>query len=464
MGASGRRRADRALRAPMRSPGRPPVARREHRQQFWEAIAGGLSSEESAVAAGVSPAVGTRWFREGGGMPTVSPAPLSGRFLSFVEREEIAVLRVQGYGVRETARRLGRSPSTVSRELRRNAATRGGGLEYRATTAQWHADRRARRPKVAKLAANDALRQYVQDRLSGTITAPDGAAVPGPAVRWIGRRHGRRQDRRWATSWSPEQIANRLQVDFPDDESMRISHEAIYQALYVQGRGALRRDLAACLRTGRALRVPRARSQGRGKKFISPEIMISERPAEVEDRALPGHWEGDLMLGLGSSAIGTLVERTTRFTMLLHLPRMTGHGQPRIKNGPALAGHGAEAVCDAIAASITTLPDQLRRSLTWDQGAEMAQHAQLRIDIGLAIYFCDPHSPWQRGTNENTNGLLRQYFPKGTDLSKHSVEDLAAVAAAFNSRPRKTLGWRTPAEALDDLLHSDQHSSVATTP
>jgi IS30 family transposase len=464
MGASGRRRADRALRAPMRSPGRPPVARREHRQRFWLAIAGGLSSEDAGVAAGVSPAVGTRWFREGGGMPTVSPAPLSGRFLSFVEREEIAVLHAQGCGVREIARRLARSPSTVSRELRRNAATRGGGLEYRATTAQWHADRRARRPKVAKLAANGALRRYVQDRLSGTITAPDGAAVAGPAVRWIGRRHGRRQDRRWATSWSPEQIANRLQVDFPDDGSMRISHEAIYQALYVQGRGALRRELAACLRTGRALRVPRARSQGRGKKFISPEIMISERPAEVEDRAVPGHWEGDLILGLGSSAIGTLVERTTRFTMLLHLPRMTGHGQPRIKNGPALAGHGAEAVRDAIAASITTLPDQLRRSLTWDQGAEMAQHARLRIDIGLAIYFCDPHSPWQRGSNENTNGLLRQYFPKGTDLSNHSTDDLAAVAAALNSRPRKTLEWRTPAEALDNLLHSGQHGSVATTP
>ncbi|HEV2825308.1 MAG TPA: IS30 family transposase [Actinomycetota bacterium] len=464
MGASGRRRADRALRAPMRSPGRPPVARREHRQRFWLAIAGGLSSEDAGVAAGVSPAVGTRWFREGGGMPTVSPALLSGRFLSFVEREELAVLHAQGCGVREIARRLARSPSTVSRELRRNAATRGGGLEYRATTAQWHADRRARRPKVAKLAANGALRRYVQDRLSGTITAPDGAAVAGPAVRWIGRRHGRRQDRRWATSWSPEQIANRLQVDFPDDGSMRISHEAIYQALYVQGRGALRRELAACLRTGRALRVPRARSQGRGKKFISPEIMISERPAEVEDRAVPGHWEGDLILGLGSSAIGTLVERTTRFTMLLHLPRMTGHGQPRIKNGPALAGHGAEAVRDAIAASITTLPDQLRRSLTWDQGAEMAQHARLRIDIGLAIYFCDPHSPWQRGSNENTNGLLRQYFPKGTDLSNHSTDDLAAVAAALNSRPRKTLEWRTPAEALDNLLHSGQHGSVATTP
>jgi IS30 family transposase len=246
---------------------------------------------------------------------------------------------------------------------------------------------------------------------------------------------------------------------------MRISHEAIYQALYVQGRGALRRELTACLRTGRALRVPRARTQGRGKTFVSPDIMISQRPAEVTDRAVPGHWEGDLILGLSSSAIGTLVERTSRFTMLLHLPRMDGHGdQPRAHNGPALAGHGAKAVRDAIATSIATLPDQLRRSLTWDQGTELAQHAQLRIETGLAIYFCDPHSPWQRGTNENTNGLLRQYFPKGTDLSKHSADDLAAVAAALNSRPRKTLGWKTPAEALNEQLLSIQRGGVATTP
>jgi IS30 family transposase len=449
----------------MRSPGRPPVARREHRQRFWKAIARGLSSEDAAVSCGVSPAVGGRWFRQGGGMPSTSLAPLSDRYLSFAEREEIAILRAQGVGVRQIARRLGRDPATISRELRRNAATRGGRLDYRASTAQWHADRRAGRPKVAKLAANDALRQYVQDRLAGRVTAPDGAAVPGPEVRWIGRRHGRRKDRRWARSWSPEQIANRLRVDFPDDGSMRISHEAIYQALYVQSRGALRRELAACLRTGRALRVPRARTRGRGKQFVTPEILISERPAEAADRAVPGHWEGDLILGLGSSAIGTLVERTTRFTMLLHLPRMEGHGdEPRIKNGPALAGHGAQAVRDAIAASIATLPDQLRRSLTWDQGAEMAQHARLRIDTGLAIYFCDPHSPWQRGTNENTNGLLRQYFPKGTDLSSHSAGDLAAVAAALNSRPRKTLGWKTPAEALNEQLLSIQRGGVATTP
>ncbi|EQD27081.1 transposase, ISlxx5, partial [mine drainage metagenome] len=192
---------------------------------------------------------------------------------------------------------------------------------------------------------------------------------------------------------------------------MRISHAAIYQALYIQGRGALRRELSACLRTGRALRVPRARTRQRGKHFITPEVMISQRPAEVADRAVPGHWEGDLIIGLNSSAIGTLVERTTRFTMLLHLPSMPGQGlNHREKHGPALAGHGAEAVRDAIAAKIATLPEQLRKSLTWDQGAEMAQHVQLRIDTGLAIYFCDPQSPWQRGTNENTNGLLRQYF------------------------------------------------------
>jgi IS30 family transposase len=338
-------------------------------------------------------------------------------------------------------------------------------LDYRASVAQWHADRQARRPKASKLAANDRLRQYVQERLAGAVRTPDGRGREGPQVRWIGRRHGRRQDRRWATSWSPEQIANRLRVDFPEDETMRISHEAIYQALYIQGRGALRRELTACLRTGRALRVPRARTRGRGKKFVTEEVMISQRPAEAEDRAVPGHWEGDLIIGLDSSAIGTLVERTTRFTMLLHLPRMDGHGRgQRIKNGPALAGHGAEAVRDAIATTMTTLPEYLRRSLTWDQGAEMAQHARLRIDTGIPVFFCDPHSPWQRGTNENTNGLLRQYFPKGTDLSRHSIDDLSAVAYALNSRPRKTLGWRTPAEALNDHLLSLQQGSVATTP
>ena len=392
-----------------------------------------------------------------------SSKPLSGRYLTFAEREEIALDRAQGFGVRDIARKLGRAASTISRELRRNAATRSGGLEYRAGTAQWHAERSARRPKRAKLAINAALRAYVQDRLAGQVVAQDGAAVRGPIVPWKGRRHGPRQKRRWGMAWSPEQIAQRLRHDFPGDETMQISHEAIYQALYVQGRGGLRRELTACLRTGRALRVPRARARGRGKAFISPEVMISERPAEADDRAVPGHWEGDLILGVQSSAIGTLVERTTRFTMLLHLPPMDGHGPgARVKNGPALAGHGAGAVRDAITRTITTLPEQLRRSLTWDQGAELSQHAQLRIETGVQIYFCDPHSPWQRGTNENTNGLLRQYFPKGTDLSMHSVDALAAVAATLNGRPRKTLGWRTPAEALNELMKS-AHTAVATT-
>src|SRR5436190_756175 len=463
MGVRERQRAVREMRGQMWSPGRPSVARREDRQRFWREIARGVSSEQADAAAGVSQALGSRWFRDGGGMPPISLGPLSGRYLSFAEREEIAILHAQRVGVRAIARRLKRSPSTISRELRSNASTRTYRLEYRATTAQWHAERRASRPKVSKLASNDALRAYVQERLAGAIARPDGERAPGPEVRFVGRRHGRRQDRRWAKSWSPEQIANRLRIDFPDDDSMRISHEAIYQALYVQGRGALKRELVACLRTGRALRVPRARTQGRGRQFVSSEVMISERPAEADDRAVPGHCEGDLILGLESSAIGTLVERSTRFTMLLHLPRMHGHGdQARVHNGPALAGHGAQAVRDAIASTITTLPQQLRRSLTWDQGAEMAQHAQLRIDTGLQVFFCDPHSPWQRGTNENTNGLLRQYFPKGTDLSVHSADALAAVAATLNARPRKTLVWRTPAEALDELLRSAQ-ASVATT-
>ena len=400
-----------------------------------------------------------------------SAKPLSGRYLSLAEREELAILHAQGTGIREIARRAGRSASnqevrrtsTISRELRRNAATRSGGLDYRATVAQWHAERAAQRPKPAKLAGNAVLRTYVQDRLAGVVVTPGGTAVAGPTVSWKGRRHGPRQDRRWALARSPEQIARRLRFDFPDDETMRISHEAIYQSLHVQGRGALRRELTACLRTGRALRVPRARTRGRGKSFIVPEIMISERPAEAADRAVPGHWEGDLILGLDSSAIGTLGERRTRFTMLLHLPRMAEHGvAARLKNGPALAGHGAEAVRDSIAQTITSLPEQLRRSLTWDQGAEMSQHARLKIDTGLDVYFCDPHSPWQRGTNENTNGLLRQYFPKGTDLSAHSTDALEAVALALNTRPRRTLGWKTPAEAFDEHLRV-AHMAVATT-
>ena len=371
-----RQRSDWSGRSKLHSPGRPDSARREELVRFWAAIATGRSSEEAARDASVSPPVGSRWFRRSGGMPpshlSQSAKPLSGRYLSFEEREEIALLRAQGRGIRHIACRLERAPSTISREVRRNAATRSGGLDYRATTAQWHADRSAKRPKPAKLATNEALRRYVQDRLAGRISAPDGTVIEGPRVVWNGRRHGPRQHRRWARAWSPEQIAHRLRIDYPgdgpEDQAMRISHEAIYQALYVQGRGALRCELTACLRTGRALRVPRARSRRRGKSFLTPEIMISERSAEAADRAVPGHWEGDLIIGLGRSAIGTLVERTTRFTMLLHLPRMEGHGTvPRVKNGPALAGHGAEAVRDAIARTITTLPAQLRRSLTREQ-------------------------------------------------------------------------------------------------
>jgi IS30 family transposase len=460
-----RQRAVQLYRGQVPSPGRPTVAWRQDRVQFWMAIARGATSEDAAAEIGVSSAVGTRWFRHAGGVNPNLPPTVSGRYLSFAEREDIAVWHAQKLGVREIARRLQRSPSTISRELRRNASTRTWRLEYRASTAQWHAERRARRPKTAKLVTNMRLRDYVQHRLAGMIQRPDGTPVVGPNTRWNGRNKPHRQDRRWSTSWSPEQIANRLPIDFPDDESMRISHEAIYQALYVQSRGALKRELVACLRSGRALRVPRARTRKRPGGHVTAEVMISERPAEAEDRAVPGHWEGDLIIGLNRSAIGTVVERTTRFTMLLHLPRMEGYGiEPRVKNGPALAGYGAEATRDTLTSQFTTLPEQLRRSLTWDRGKELAQHAQLKIDTGLAVYFADPHSPWQRGTNENTNGLLRQYFPKGTDLSRWNRDDVEAVATALNSRPRKTLGWRTPAEALNEHLRSIQQGGVVTTP
>ncbi len=451
-------------RSPMKSPGAPSL-RRDVEREFWRAVARGLTSEDAAIAVGASQAAGSRWFRERGGVPSFMLTPLAGRYLSFREREEIALLHAQGAGVREIARRLGRDPSTISRELRRNAATRGGKLDYRASVAQWKAELLALRPKTAKLVANERLREYVQERLSGQVRHPDGTPVPGPVTsQWKGRNKPRRQDRRWATAWSPEQISHRLRVDFPDDESMRISHEAIYQALYVQSRGALKRELVACLRTGRALRVPRSRARQRPHGHVTPEVMISERPADVEDRAVPGHWEGDLIIGTDRSAIGTLVERATRFTMLLHLPRQEGWGvEPRVKNGPALAGYGAEAMRAAITAQMTTMPEQLRRSLTWDRGKELAQHVQLKIDTGIAVYFADPHSPWQRGMNENTNGLLRQYFPKGTDLSRWSAEEIEAVAVALNGRPRKTLGWKTPAEALNDQLTSIEQAGVAST-
>jgi IS30 family transposase len=332
--------------------------------------------------------------------------------LSLAEREEIAVGRAAGMGVRAIAAALGRSPSTVSRELARNSSCRG----YRASAAQGCAELRARRPKPAKLAVNGELRELVQE--------------------WLALR------------WSPEQIAVMLRRQYPGRPEMWVSHETIYQAIYVQGRGALRRELAACLRTGRALRKPRRQAAGRihRQNKIPGMVMISERPAEASDRAVPGHWEGDLIMGAGNtSAIGTLVERTTRFVMLLHLP----------------AGHDAPAVAAAMTEAISALPGHLRRSLTWDQGREMAAHTHITLATGLPVYFCDPHSPWQRGSNENTNGLLRQYFPKATGLSAHSKAHLEAVAAELNARPRKTLDWQTPAQALHQLLSTPDH--VATT-
>jgi IS30 family transposase len=389
----------------------------------------------------------------------------TGRYLSFGEREEIAVLRAQGAGVREIARQLGRDPGTISRVLRRNAATRGGKPEYRAVVAQWKAQQAAKRPKTAKLVGNDVLRGYVADRLAGRVRRPDGTIVPGPAVPpWKGLNKPHRQDRRWATAWSPEQIANRLRVDFPDDGAMRISHEAIYQALFIEGRGALKRELVACLRTGRALREPRARARNKPNGHVSADVVISERPAEAADRAVPGHWEGDLIIGTGRSAIGTIVERSSRSTILVHLPRLDGWGErPPVKNGPALGGYGAVAMNQALITSMTAIPVQLRKTLTWDRGKELSGHAQFALATGTRVFFADPHSPWQRPTNENTNGLLRQYFPKGTDLSRWSADDLAAVAHALNNRPRKSLDWKTPAEVFSEHLRSLRQPGVAST-
>ena len=456
--------ADRALRPKLRSPGHPKYQRHVE-AAFWTEIAKGLLPEEAAAVIGVAPAVATRWYRQCGGMCPFDSKPPSGRYLSFSEREEIALLRAQGKGVREIARDVGRNPGTISRELRRNAATRSGKLDYRASVAQWKADMAAQRPKTAKLVANPRLHAYVQERLSGQITTSGGMPIAGPVTgSWTGRNKPHRKDRAWVQAWSPEQIANRVKLDFPDDESMRISHEAIYQALYIQGRGALKRELILCLRTGRALRAPRARSRRKTWAHVTPEALISERPAEAEDRAVPGHWEGDLIIGLERSAIGTVVERSTRFTMLVHLPREEGYGTiPRTKNGPALAGYGAISMKKALANTMAMLPEQLTRSLTWDRGKEMSAHAQFRVETGIPVFFADPHSPWQRGTNENTNGLLRQYFPKGTDLSRWSAEEVEAVAHALNTRPRKTLGWKTPAEAFNDQLLLLQQTSVATT-
>jgi len=457
-------RADRALRPPMRSPGRP-VPSRAVQRQFWGLIATGVTTAEAAVRVGVSVPVGTRWFRHAGGMRPLSLGEPTGRYLTFEEREEIAILNAKEMGVRQIARTVGRHPSTISRELRRNAATRGQRLDYRAGVAQWKAQEAAKRPKVAKLARNPRLRQYVEDRLAGVIRDEDERVVPGPDTpEWKGLGKPHRADRKWFTAWSPEQISNRLKIDFPDDESMRISHEAIYQSLYIEARGALKRELVAALRTGRALRKPRARSKAKPHGHVTEEVMISQRPAEAEDRAVPGHWEGDLIIGTGRSAIGTVVERRSRSILLVHLPRDPQWGKVApTKNGPALGGYGAEAMNTALQTSMTKLPLQLRQTLTWDRGKELSNHAEFTLDTGTKVYFADPHSPWQRPTNENSNGLLRQYFPKGTDLSRWDAHDLEAVALALNNRPRKVLAFRTPAEVFAEQLESIQDSSVATT-
>ena len=379
--------------------GRPGLARVE-RVVFWEGMRGGLGVPEAAAGAGVSYLTGWRLFAGAGGVKGNGPVAGSGRYLSFAEREEIAVGLAAGQSLRSIAVRLGRHPSTIGREITRNRSRVG----YRARAAEAQAQHRARRPKAARLAADGRLREYVQTKL--------------------------------LARWSPAQIAALLAVDFPGEREMQVCHETIYQAIYVQGRGALRRELASCLRTSRALRKPRGRP-GERRGRIPGMVMISQRPAEAADRAVPGHWEGDLILGKdGTSAIGTPVERSTRFVMLLHLP----------------GRHDAASVAAQMTRQMMALPAYLRRSVTWDQGKEMAGHAGFTIATGIPVFFCDPHSPWQRGSNENTNGLLRQYFPKGTSLRGHSAEHLAAVAAQLNSRPRQTLGWKTPAQKLAQLL------------
>jgi len=384
------------------------------RMAMWAGIRSGLLVGDAADAAGVSRTQALSWFREAGGVAPAMPTnrPVAYHRLTFAEREDIAIWRAQQVGVREIARRLGRSPGTVSKEISRNRSSRG----YRASVANTKAEDRARRLMPAKLATSLVLRREVQARLEDHL--------------------------------SPEQIAGRLRVDFPDEPEMWVSHETIYQSLYVQGRGGLRRELTAHLRTGRVRRRPQGRPDERRGR-IKDMVNISQRPAEVADRAVPGHWEGDLIIGSAASntAIGTLVERATGFVMLLHLPD----------------GHGALAVQDAMCAAMAELPDTLRRTLTWDQGGELANHLAIADATGLQIYFCDPHSPWQRGTNENTNGLLRQYFPKGTDLSFHGPGILTNVADELNNRPRKRHKFATPAEELARLLSEQPNPGVSLT-
>ncbi|HEY2196282.1 MAG TPA: IS30 family transposase [Mycobacterium sp.] len=408
-------------------------------RQFWELIADGWASEDAGLAVGVSATCGGKWFRRFGGVnPRMQEAQGQKRpRLSADEREQIMIGTAQGESIRSIADRLGRAPSTIMREIANNGVARNrtgryralhrfganrGGWDaksgYSARIAQRRSEERAGRPKAGKLAHCPALRDKVQALLT--------------------------------KKYSPEQIAGQLAKTYPDRPEMQVSHETIYKALYVQGRGELRRELAKCLRTGRALRKPRRRTQaGDGRGRIPGMVNICERPAEAVDRAVPGHWEGDLIIGKDqASQIGTLVERSTGFVQLLHLP----------------ASREADVVAEAMIATIQALPGTLWKTLTWDQGKELAAHARISIDAGIDIYFCDPHSPWQRGSNENTNGLLRQYFPKGTDLSVHSADYLAEVAAELNERPRKRFDWDSPAQVLNQLLSSASVTTVASKP
>ena len=380
------------------------------RDRFWELRSAGVLNPEIVAELGVSQSALTNWQRECGGVrPRPRKAP-TGRYLTLEDRETIALRKAAGVSNSTIADELKRSVSTIGRELTRNSdplrSASNVAREYRPSKAQRRADTRAMRPKPAKLRAdvNPALHDRVQADLK--------------------------------VNWSPEQISQRLKVAFPDQLEMRVSPETIYQALYVQSRGALKRDLTKHLRTGRAIRRPQARGTARRPR-VPAELLIANRPAEVTDRAVPGHWEGDLITGaMNGSAIGTLVERTSRFCLLLHLPDK----------------HGAEEVRDALTLAIQDLPEALRGSVTWDQGIELIRHAEIKLATDVDIWFCDPHSPWQRGTNENTNGLLRQYFHKSTDLSVHSAARLKDVAYELNGRPRKTLGWKNPREALNELL------------
>ena len=391
--------------------GRPAVAR-EVEYRFWAQVGSGLDVADAAVAVGVSVSMGQRWVRQRGGVKPAAPKGAKSRpRLTHDDRGQIMVWRAQGVLPTEMARRLGKWPSTITRELKRVERVRADRhrVPYTASAAQADADERARRPQASKLSRNQRLAEEVTARL--------------------GQQH------------SPEQISNRLKKDFPGMSEMHVSHEAIYKELYVQSRGGLRAELTQCLRTRRRRRVPRRSIGERVTRFVDEGVNIADRPAEVNSRRVPGHWEGDLIVGsaASNSAIGTLVERVSRFLLLLHLPY----------------GHSAAAVAHAMEQKMTALPEMLRRSLTWDQGSELAHHVKIADTTGMQVFFCDPHSPWQRGTNENTNGLLRGYFPKGTDLSVHGEGILDNVAAELNARPRETLHWKTPAEVLQQILSGE---------